>query len=199
LNPPLISVLFPVYNAGLFLEHALISIFFQTYQNFEIIAIDDCSTDNSLEILYKYQEKNNRIKIIKNERNLGLIDSLNIGLTHCSGDYIARMDPDDYIDKERFKKQIDFLTIHHDFDAVSSWMESFDEKGFLKIIKYRENIKDIKATLLFYSPVSHAASIFRASILKELAYRPEYKYAEDYDLWFRFLQKYKVGVIQEVY
>lgn len=195
---PLISVLLPIYNAEAYLKESLNSILKQTVTNFEIIALDDGSQDASLQILKEIQSQDSRIRIVQNEKNLGLIATLNIGLQYCSAPYTARMDADDLIAPNRFEKQLEFLNANPDCAAVSSWMEEFDENRNTKKITYRQSYQDIKNASLFYSPVSHAASIFKTNVLKELGYRTEFKYAEDYDLWFRFLQKNNVGVIPEV-
>lgn len=195
---PLISVLLPIYNAEAYLKESLNSILKQTVTNFEIIALDDGSQDASLQILKEIQSQDSRIRIEQNEKNLGLIATLNKGLQYCSAPFTARMDADDLIATTRFEKQLEFLNANPDYAAVSSLMEEFDENGNTKKITYRQSYQDIKNASLFYSPVSHAASIFKTNVLKELGYRSEYKYAEDYDLWFRLLQNHKVGVVPEV-
>lgn len=193
-----LSVLLPVFNAGAYLGECLDSILNQTFSDFQIIAINDGSSDNSSAILNEYSAKDDRIRVFSNAQNLGLIDTLNAGLAHCQGKYIARMDADDLIDASRFEKQLGFLYKNPSMDAVSSWMINFNELGEKNTVKYRTDLDDIKSTLIFYSPVSHAASMFRAETLKSLGYRKAYPYAEDYDLWTRFLtQGCQLGVIPE--
>lgn len=195
---PFVSVLVPVYNAEAYIENAIKSILYQTYRNIELIIINDGSTDETVKKINSLIIHDSRIKLFDNTINLGLIDTLNFGLEQCNGDFIARMDADDLISPNRINKQIEYLIQNPSICAVSSWMEEFDESGNNKIIKYRNDINEIKSVSIFYSPVSHAASMFRASILKELGYRKEYTFAEDYDMWIRYLQIYKVGVIPEV-
>jgi len=98
MNPPLVSVIMSVYNAEKFLNSAIESITNQTFTDFEFIIIEDCSTDNSLDILEEYAKKDSRIKIIKKEKNIGIkgfIENLNLGISIAKGKYIARMDQDD--------------------------------------------------------------------------------------------------------
>lgn len=104
---PLISVVLPVYNVEKYIGEAMDSILNQTIQDFEILIIDDCSTDNTILVAEAYND--NRIKIIRKERNLGLIHSLNLGFSIAKGKYIARMDGDDVSIPERFTAQVKFL------------------------------------------------------------------------------------------
>lgn len=195
---PLVSVFIPAYNAASYIEQAIQSVIDQTYQNFEIIVVNDGSTDETKNIIKRIADKDNRIKVFHNESNLGLSPTRNIGIDLCKGEYIALLDSDDYISNQRIKKQVFFLQNNPDFDAVSSWMQVFDETGHQQIIQYRDTLSDYKTVSLFYSPVSHAAALFKTSVLQKLRYRSEFKFAEDYDMWFRFLKQYKVAVIPEV-
>ncbi|PSO83704.1 MAG: hypothetical protein BRC41_11810, partial [Cyanobacteria bacterium QH_9_48_43] len=100
-----ISVVMPVYNGANYIREAVESILNQTFTDFEFIVIDDCSTDRSWEILTKYANQDQRVKLFKNEENLGVTKSLNKGLKLAQGDYIARQDADDVSLPERFEKQ----------------------------------------------------------------------------------------------
>jgi glycosyltransferase involved in cell wall biosynthesis len=195
---PLVSVFIPVYNAEGYIEDAIDSVLNQTYQNFEIIVLNDGSTDQTQHILKELAKKDERIKIYKNEQNLGLTLTRNKGINLCKGEYIALLDADDLMVKQRIEKQIDFLKTNPDYDAVSSWMQIFDQYGLKQIIRYRETMNDYKSVSIFYSPISHAAALFKSSVIQKLGYRTPFKFAEDYDMWFRFLMHYKVAVIPEV-
>jgi glycosyltransferase involved in cell wall biosynthesis len=195
---PLVSVLIPVYNASAYLENAIKSTLLQTYTNFEIIAVNDGSSDGSPEILEAFKKKDNRINVFNNKINLGLSPTRNLGLQKCKGEYIVLLDADDLMSPNRIQKQVEFLSLNPNVSAVSSSMEVFDVNGKIKIIRYRKDQKDIKSTSMFFSPVSHAASLFNASILKKICYRNELAFAEDFDMWIRFLLKYNVAVMPEV-
>jgi glycosyltransferase involved in cell wall biosynthesis len=195
---PLVSILIPVYNAELYIVNAIKSCLLQTYSNIEIIVINDGSTDCTVQKIKELISNDSRIKFYNNINNLGLIETLNFGLNQCKGKYIARMDADDLISPNRINNQIEFLTQNPTISAVSSWMLEFDGSGYNKTIQYRNDLNEIKSVSMFYSPVSHAASLFHAIVLKKLEYRNEFTFAEDYDMWIRFLQNYKVGVIPEV-
>src|SRR5690606_13489679 len=103
----LISVVLPAYNAELYIKEAIDSVLAQTFTNFELIILNDGSTDKTEEIILSYQDS--RIVYVKNEHNLGLIGTLNKGMALAKGKYIARMDADDICFPERFEKQVAFL------------------------------------------------------------------------------------------
>ena len=107
---PLVSVLLPVYNVELYIEEALCSILNQTYTNFECIVIDDASTDRTVQIIESV--KDDRIVLIKKEKNTGYTKNLNEGIKLCKGKYIARMDGDDISYPERFQKPEGKLYTH---------------------------------------------------------------------------------------
>jgi glycosyltransferase EpsE len=124
-----ISVLMGIYNCATTLEHAVASIQNQTYTNWELILCEDGSSDNTYEIAKELAAKDNRIVLLRNERNMGLNATLNRCLAAATGDYIARMDGDDDCVPERFEKQIAFLESHPEFQIISSPMILFDENG----------------------------------------------------------------------
>ena len=132
MNLPLVSVIMSVYNGEKYLVQAIDSILNQTYQNFEFIIIDDCSTDNSSHILQEYAKKDSRIKIIKKEKNIGIkgfIENLNLGISIAEGKYIARMDADDISLPERFQKQVTFLENNPEIFMVGAQIDFINEKN----------------------------------------------------------------------
>jgi glycosyltransferase involved in cell wall biosynthesis len=195
---PLVSVFIPAYNAELYIENAIRTCLLQTYTNFEIIIVNDGSTDNTSVIVEKLKNTEDRIQIYHNETNLGLSPTRNRGVELCKGDYIALLDADDLMHPMRLEKQVEYLINNQEYNAVSSWMEQFDESGNRKRIRYSKDLNKIKSKSIFYSPVSHAASMFKANVLKKLGYRKEFIFAEDHDLWIRFLQNYSIDVIPVV-
>jgi len=115
---PLLSIVIPVYNVESFLEETIESFLEDDFDDFEIIAIDDCSSDNSYNILEKYSRKDERVKIYKNEKNCGKNDTVNYGLSLATGENIALFDSDDINIFGRLKKQIEFLEKNEDIDMV---------------------------------------------------------------------------------
>lgn len=179
-----VSVILPVYNAQSTLQEAIDSILSQSFRDFELIIINDGSTDNSEKIIKNYSDS--RIVYINNITNKGLIFSLNEGLRISSGDYIARMDADDISVKERFQKQVDYLDKNPECIVCGSQIEFFGNISQLQIKrKYFENSKSCKDFLLMYPCFAHPAVMMRGSIIrnKNIKYNADYKNVEDYKLW----------------
>lgn len=188
---PKISVVMGVFNGEARLEMAINSIIQQTYKNWEFIICDDCSIDNSYEKLVEISNKDSRIKVIRNEKNVGLAASLNKCIHISKGEYIARMDDDDYSYPDRFKKQVDFLDNNIEYDFVSSSIDLYDGKKITGYQKVRNNCPT-KQDFLWGSCFVHPATMFRkSSILEVNCYRvdKETRRAEDYDLFMRMYAK----------
>lgn len=182
-----ISILMPVYNTAPFLKEAVDSILSQTFTDFELIVLNDCSPDNAEEILDTYSDS--RIVRYRGERNVGLANILNVGLDMAMGKYIARMDSDDISLPNRLETQVDFLETHPDIDLVSAGMQLFGSRTDVWIRE--QNPEKVKINALFFSPVLHASSVWRKHTFERhgLRFRQEMVPAEDYDLWTRALLK----------
>jgi len=186
----------PCYNVEKYVAEAIESILNQTFTDFELIILDDCSTDKTAEIVKKYSDE--RIVYYKNEQNLGLVDTLNVGLKLAKGEFIARMDGDDISLPARLEKQVRFLDENPDTILCSVGMELF---GMENTVWIRENNpEDVKITMMLYSPILHASSVFRKKVFLDnnLIYRTEAFPAEDYDLWSRAVFFGKMVNIPEV-
>lgn len=184
-----LSVVMPVYNGSRYLKEAVNSILSQTYSDFEFIVINDGSTDNTLEILSSY--KDDRLIVINNNKNKGLVASLNLGIKSAKSTWIARQDADDYSDPSRLEKQVDFLKKHTDVIIVGSSMAVMNQESQITH-KHSVLINDpeLRQELLLRSPFAHGSVVFnKESVIKAGLYRQEYWPAEDYDLWLR-LSKY---------
>ncbi len=188
MGKPKISVVMPVYNGGKYLKQSLKSILNQTYKNFELIVVNDGSTDSTAKILTTINDK--RLKIIHNIYNVGVAKSLNRGLKIAKGDYIARCDSDDINFKKRFKIQIDFLDKHLSYALVGSNAMLIDEKGKkIKKTSLPATDSQIRKKILFRNPILHPAVVYRKKLMnKTINYREMFNGAEDYDLWFRLLK-----------
>ena len=184
---PLVSILMPVYNTAPFLREAMDSILSQTFKDFELIVLDDCSPDNAEEILDTYTDP--RIVRFRGEKNEGLSNILNVGIEMAHGKYIARMDSDDLSSPERLQVQVDYLGANPEVDLVSVGMRLFGAKEDIWIRE--QNPEKVKINALFHSPVLHASSMWRKDRFEEkgLRFRQEMVPAEDYDLWARALVK----------
>jgi glycosyltransferase involved in cell wall biosynthesis len=180
---PSVSILMPVYNAEPYLSEAIQSMLNQTYADFELIILDDCSTDRSAEVVQTFSDA--RIVYHRNEVNSGLANNLNTGLKLATGKYIARMDGDDISLPHRLQTQVDFLESHPDIDLCSCAMQMFGADNQLWIRD--RDPEQVKITMMFYSAVLHASSVFRRDVFEKnnLYYKQETFPAEDYDLWAR--------------
>ena len=177
-----------VYNAEKYLEKAVYSILNQTFTNFELIIIEDASTDSSLKILQSLEKKDKRIKILKKQINKGtegFIENLNWGLQEAKGKYIARMDADDISHPERFQKQFDYLEKNPDIFIVGGQLNFINEQD--KIIGEKHaSLTDetIKKKMPKTIQLFHPLIMFRNS---DLRYRTKSWYCEDYDFYLQLM------------
>ncbi len=183
---PIVSVVISSYNMEKTLPAALDSILNQTFSDFELIVIDDGSTDNTQGIFKRYCKKDSRIRCISNKKNLGLIASLNKGLNAARGKYIVRMDADDTSYSDRLARQVQFMN-KYSLDLSCGMVDIQDNKDKEEQYTYWEelNSEALKFQLLYGNIFAHPATIFRRSFLKKfnLSYNSEHPNAEDYDLW----------------
>ncbi len=182
---PLVSILMPVYKTAPYLREAMDSILSQSFTDFELIVLNDCSPDNAEEIMDTYSDP--RIVRYKGEKNEGLANVLNVGIGMARGKYIARMDSDDLSLPNRLQVQVDYLEKHPKIDLVSVGMQLFGARNDMWI---RENDPEkVKITAMFFSPILHASSVWRKDSFERfgLRFRQEMVPAEDYDLWTRAL------------
>lgn len=186
-----------VYNGRKYLREAIDSVLNQTFADFELIAIDDGSTDGSGAILREYTDP--RLKLLTNETNLGLIGSLNRGLAAARGEYVARQDCDDLLEPERLAKQVAYLDAHPDVVLVGTWMQLIDEQGAdITLWRYPTTNAEIRWAMLFNTAVGHPASMFRTAVARDAGgYSPDFLFAEDYDLWSRLATRGNVANIPE--
>jgi glycosyltransferase involved in cell wall biosynthesis len=192
---PVVSIVMPVYNAERYLELAIKSILNQTHEDYEFIIIDDGSMDDTLDIIKAYSKNDKRIRILVNQKNLGIVASLNYGLANARGKYIARMDADDYSHPLRIEKQVAYLDSHPEIGLLGTAYRSIDETGHCLVIRDipSEDIV-IRWISLFNCAFNHPSVMFRNDIYKIVGgYNPDMENAEDYDLWSRMLHYTKVA------
>ena len=190
-----------------YLRRALDSVLTQTMTDFEAVIINDGVKDESYELLLEYAAKDNRIKLIDNETNLGLAASLNKGIEQCRGKYMARMDTDDVCLPKRLEKQIAFMEAHPDIKFSGAWAEIFgdDENELIEFWEPKMCPREeYRIRLLFAcSPLLiHPTVIFRTDFLKQngLHYSedPLYRYSEDYEMWTRCADFGTPGILNEI-
>ena len=186
---PLVSIILPCYNAQKYLKYSLDSLINQDYHNLEIICINDGSSDRTLDILNQYKNSDQRIVIINNEKNLGLIASLNNALKQVNGKYFARMDADDYSTPDRISEQVKFMLLNPDIDIVSTAYNYFQinnqKQQYISPIANKG--KSLQFLSLFCTVLTHASVLGKTSLIntKQYVYDVNYPYAEDYELFSR--------------
>jgi glycosyltransferase involved in cell wall biosynthesis len=195
-HTPLISVVMPVYNGEKHLDEAICSILNQTYSNFEFIIINDGSTDNSESIILSF--KDSRIKYIKNEFNLKLIETLNLGIEQSKGKYIARMDADDISHPQRFEKQVSFFESNSEYGLLGTSVNLM-KNGKEEPLVYHLDHDSLKFALAFYCPFIHPSVMFRKECLDqlEIVYDKRFLHSEDYELWTRLVKITKIANLSE--
>ncbi len=186
---PMVSVLMPVYNAGKFLAPAIESIRKQTVTNFELLIIDDGSTDKTPTILKRYTKKDKRIRIFRNKKNVGLVKSLNSIIKKTRGAYVARMDADDIAYPKRFEKQIALLESNPRLVACGGQVEIIDEKG--KIIaekKFPIDPATCYNTIMNVMVIQPPALMARGKIFRTLKYENHLFKNDDISMHFKLLK-----------
>lgn len=187
----------PAYNAEQFAAKSIQSVLNQTFENFELIIVDDASSDKTSLIIKKFQQKDPRIKIITNKTNLLIAKSLNIGIKSARAEFIARMDIDDLAHPERLALQYHLLKKNPKVAIVGANMIVIDDKD--KEISKREyptSSKELKKLMFRYSPFGHPAIMMRKSVYEEFGgYREDIFPCEDIYLWFKIGNKYEFASI----
>lgn len=196
---PEISVIMPVYNVEKYISIAVQSILDQTFENFELIIIDDASTDKTYDIINQFSDK--RIIKLQNKVNKGVANTLNEGLKIVRGEFVARMDGDDISKTDRFEKQLNFMKSNPELIISGTCMELISSDGkFIKSQKKKSCNEKIKIKLFFgYTSLAHPSIIIRKQLLDLfcLRYDSAFRYAEDYDLYCRSTQYAPMGNLKE--
>lgn len=188
----LVSIIVPVYNAEKFIRETIQTVLNQTYKNWELLLVNDCSTDNSKKIIEEYEKKDKRIHLIELEQNSGAAIARNTGIENSKGRYIAFLDADDLWDKRKLEKQLKFIK-ENNYEFTYTGYEFADENGNKngKIVEVPNNInykQALKNTTIFTSTV-----IFDIKKLgKELIKMPNVKRGQDTATWWKVL---KTGVV----
>ena len=184
-NQQYISIGIPIYNAEAYLEDAIKSVLAQTYELWELILIDDGSTDGSLTIARRFEKADNRIKVISDGKNKKLPTRLNQLIDESQYDYIARMDADDLIHPDRLTIQMAFLENNTDCDLVSTGVVSIDNNNKVYGCRHVDGIYTEFDAIAPAYPIVHASVLARKSWYERNRYDENYPRSEDYDLWCR--------------
>ena len=184
---PLITVILPAYNGAKWIEKSIKSVLSQSFLNFEFIIINDCSIDDSEEIILRLAEQDKRIKYIKNEYNLGVQKTRNIALDKSLGEYIAEIDQDDkWIDKDKLNKQVKFMENTIDYVLIGTGAVVVDVNG-AEIARYLMPKTDleIRKKILCANCFIHSSVLYRSKLVKDMGGYTVEKMSEDHDLWLR--------------
>lgn len=205
---PRVSIVLPVYNCIKYFRQAMESLAGQTFQDFEIIIIDDASYDGVEKQIDVYDKLLSNVRVIRHPDNLGLGDSLNDGLVAAAGEYIAVQHADDISFPERLEKEVAYLNDHPNVALVGTWTQYIDDEGRVKKkdgwwLRQVKNVPDepatIAAKLLEMNCLVHSSVMFRKEVTGKVGfYDPNMVPTEDYDYWLRISESYDVGIIREV-
>lgn len=183
-----VSVITAFKNAENYIEESVESILNQTLKNFELLLIDDGSTDGTSSKINKYLN-DARVRYFRNEKSLGKPANLNLGITQSRSEFIAIFDGDDISSPDRLQKQLDLLKSNTDIAAVGSYIEIINEAG--EIIDKRTKPTDpdyVRKTILFYNPLLQPSVMIRKSVIEEIGlYNESYTFAQDIDMWYRLI------------
>ncbi|HET7175337.1 MAG TPA: glycosyltransferase family 2 protein [Gammaproteobacteria bacterium] len=191
-----VSVVMPCYNAAPWLEAAVDSVLGQTHGDFELLAVDDGSTDATPRILADAARRDNRVRVLGGGKNAGIVAALNQGLDQARGDYIARMDADDIALPARFARQIRFLE-ETGVDLCGSWFREFGA-GLPRDVRWAHSEVALRTAMLFQSTLCHPTLMAKRQVFERLRYREGYALAEDYDLYARAYRYFRLANVPEV-
>lgn len=195
---PVISVVVPTYNAGRYVKEAVASVLAQDFPDFELLIIDDGSTDNTAEIVSQFAA-DPRVRLLRNEQNMGLIATLHRAYAECRAPLIARMDSDDICAPDRFGKQVAFLREHPEIAILGGAIRFFGSVA-PNVFTFPLAHADIHPAMLFYCPLAHPALMFRRELLDQgiMRYDDAFRHAEDYHLWSRLLLQVNAANLPDV-
>jgi glycosyltransferase involved in cell wall biosynthesis len=202
---PAVSVLLPCYNAANTLEECLFSLEGQTLGDYELVAVDDGSSDSTLEILQSWQRRDARFRVLERS-HAGIIHALNAGLGECRAPLVARLDADDRCRPERLRLQAQYLQDHPEVALVSCLVEGFPpeqvREGFRIYLEWQNALvtdADIQREMFIESPFAHPSVMFRKAWVEKVRGYQEHGWPEDYDLWLRlYLAGAHFGKIPQV-
>ena len=188
MNPasqPLITVVMPNYNGNRFVEQAIDSVLSQTYQNFELLVVDDCSTDDSLQLIRRKAQGDSRISIIALEKNSGVANARNVGIKEAKGEYIALLDNDDLWTSDKLERQLAIAKngadiVYCSYDFVDEWNNTI-KKPF--IVPEQTNFNK----MLTSSVISCSTSFIKTELMQRHPFDSNF-YHEDYVLWMELLR-----------
>lgn len=199
---PLVSIVLPVYNGDVYLQSAIESILNQTFIDFELVIINDASTDNTDQIINNFKDK--RIRYFINETNLKIIETLNKGINLSRGKYIARMDADDISFPNRIEDQVNFLEKNVEIDVLGTGFEIIgnnqNDRFSNNTVVYNTDSKKIAFNLIYNNVILHPSVMFRSSVFHKykIYYNKKFIHAEEYYLWTQLIIHTKFANLPDI-
>lgn len=194
-----LSVVIPAYNASRVLPEAIDSILGQSFGDFEVIVIDDCSTDGTWDVIQDYARRDSRVLPHRNEKNLGIAGNRNKGVSLCRGKYLAWQDADDVSLPDRLRTQFEFLESHPEVGIVGGYIELFRGDKVLGVRKYPADDESLRRCIFRYSPIAQPAAMVRVEALRKAGeYNLRYPPAEDIDMTFRIGEHFKLANLEQI-
>lgn len=207
MNAPPVTVLMPNHNGARFIAASIRSVLEQSFTDYELLIIEDASTDNSLQVIGEFQDP--RIRVLRLEQNEHICVGLNLGLQQARGKYIARIDSDDCWHPTKLEKQIAYMQAHPECGACFTWVDVVDEQdrrlsrnesAFVDLF-HAENRPRVQWVHDFYtrgSCLCHPSAVFPRAVVEELGgYRNSLVQIQDFDLWIRIAKKHEIHVLEE--
>lgn len=206
---PLVSVVMANYNGGKYLPRTIESVLDQSYQNLEFIMVDDCSTDNSREVMEYYEKKDSRVRTLFLEKNSQVCVATNRGLEMIQGTYLARIDSDDVWRPGKLEKQMTYLQEHPECGCCFTLVDVIDENDqdanakqpeLFRLFDERNKSQEEWIRSLFFkgNSLCHASSVMPVSTFRAVGnYHPAYLQLQDYHMWVKIAAKFPIYVMQE--
>lgn len=204
---PKVSVILPVYNCVKYFKHSMESLGQQTFQDFEVIIVDDASYDGTEKQIDIYDRLSPNIRVIRHTNNVGPGETMNDGLVAAAGEYIAVQHADDISLPERLEKEVIYLDGHPSVALVGAWTQYIDADGCRKkkdgwwlrqVKKVPDDPQAIREQLLEMNCLIHTSVMFRKSIVASVGFYDSSSLVEDYDYWLRISEHHDIGIIPEV-
>jgi glycosyltransferase involved in cell wall biosynthesis len=197
---PQVSIVMTTYNRVKYLPQAIDSVLAQNFDGWELIIVDDGSTDGTSEIVEKYAASNKKIRHVKNITNLGIVKSRNLALSICEGKYVAVLDSDDvWTGNDKLKKQTEFLQVNADYVLLGGMANVIDETGNTAgVIRFKKNDRKIRQKMLLSNQFVHSSVMFRKDTAQSVGGYGNFGVGEDYDLFLKMGLKGKIANLPDI-
>ena len=193
----LVTLIMPIYNAENFLEETIESILNQTYTNWELLAINDNSSDGGLAVLEAYQKKDARIKVFSFDQNQKPAIVRNFGISKAKGNFIGFIDADDICFHDRLEVQVNFFKAHSNVDLCGGFWLRFGNNINHEQAYIKETNEELKLAFIYENYIGNSTVLARKEVFSSAIFNPEFVPMEDYELWTRIIMKYKLYNIQK--